>query len=188
MAVKKFSEKLYALVSNRVLIAAVIIFVAFVAVANPLAAKYMDGLTGGAPSPDTSFFYGTQELFNMAEGYGAEGRHGYILMRFTFDLAFPVIYLFFLVAVITKFLSYIPVGSRLRLLNLMPFLAAGFDLAENIFAAVVMGRYPVKAMAAANIAPYASTVKWVFVMASFTLAAVLGVVRLVMYFKAKKKA
>ena len=185
---KRFSDRLYGLISKKVLITSVVIFVVFVAVANPLAAKYMDRLTGGAPSPDTSFFYNKQEILQMAEDYGQEGRDGYILMRFTFDLAFPLLYLFFLAAALTKLLSYFPQHSRLRPLNLLPFLAAGFDLIENILAAIVMGRYPQQAAAAAQIAPYASAVKWLFVIASFALAAVLAVYRLVSYLAMRKKA
>lgn len=185
---KKFSGKLYELISNKVLTAAIVMFIVFVAVANPLAAKYMDRLTGGAPSPDTSFFYNSQDILRMAEEYGQEGRQGYILMRFTFDLAFPMLYLLFLVAVSTKLLSYFPQDSCLRLFNLLPFLAAGFDLVENVLAAAVMGRYPHQATAAAMIVPYASVIKWVFVISSFALVAVLGVYRIFSCLKKRKKA
>ena len=185
---KKFSDRLYELVSNKVLIAAVVIFVVFVAVANPLAAKYMDSLTDGAPSPDTSFFYEAQDIFDMAEAYGEEGRRGYILMRFTFDLAFPMLYLFFLVAASTKLLSHFPRNSRLRFLNLLPFLAAGFDIMENIFAAVVMAKYPQQAAIAVQIAPWASVIKWVFVIAAFSLVGVLSIYRLISYLTGRKKA
>jgi hypothetical protein len=109
-------------------------------------------------------------------------------MRFTFDLAFPVLYLFFLVATATKLLSHFSQNSRLRLLNLLPFLAAGFDLIENLLAAIVMGRYPQQAFIAAQIAPWASIIKWVFVMASFSLVAGLAVYRLVSYIISRKKA
>ena len=142
----------------------------------------MDKVTDGAPSPDTFLGYNASELFDMARDYGQEGRDAYVLMRFTFDLAFPAIYLFFLVTAITRLLDKTPEDSKLRMLNLLPFLAVIFDLLENIMTATVMGMYPKEAVFAASIAPYASVIKWVFVGASFALVGVLAVYRLVVIY------
>jgi hypothetical protein len=185
---KKLSELFYKKISAKVFIASIIILVLFVSIANPLVSKYMDEVTDGAPSPDTFLGYNTSELFEMAHDYGQEGRDAYVLMRFTFDLVFPAIYLFFLVSAITRLLDKMPSGSKLRLLNMLPFLAVIFDLLENIMTATVMGMYPKEAVFAASIAPYASVIKWVLVGASFALVGVLAVYKLVAFISEKARA
>lgn len=174
---KKFSNKLYRVASTKIVIISIAVFVLFLAIAAPLASNYMDEVTNGAPAPDTTFDYEAEDLLQMAQDYGLEGRRAYIIMRFTFDLAFPFVYLFFLVAASTKLLSYLPKSSRFRCFNIIPFFAAFFDFAENILTATVMGMYPKEATFAAQIAPYASMIKWAFVGISFALVAVLAVYR-----------
>jgi len=185
---KKLSNKLYRVVNNKILIISIAVFVLFLAIAAPLASNYMDKITDGAPAPDTTFDYEAEDLLKMAQDYGPEGRRAYILMRFTFDLAFPIVYLFFLVAASTKLLSYLPKKSRFRCFNIIPFFAAGFDFMENILTAVVMGMYPKEATLAAQIAPYASMIKWMFVGISFALVAVLALYRIIMLLKNRKQA
>jgi hypothetical protein len=124
----------------------------------------------------------------MAQDYGEEGRRAYVLMRFTFDLIYPFVYLFFLVAIITKLLSFLPKTSRFRCFNIIPLFAVLFDFAENILAAVVIGMYPQKIMLAASIAPYATMLKWMFIGVSFVLIAVFGALRIIKYFTQKKSA
>ncbi len=176
---KKLSRWLYKKVTNKVLILAVCVFSLFIAVVAPMAARYMDTVTEGAPSPDTSLIYSAQDLFDMAQDYGEEGRRAYVLMRFTFDLAFPAAYLFFLVAVLTKLLKYLPQKSIFRYLNALPFIAVFFDLTENIMTAWTIGMYPQKMMFAANVAPIATMIKWVFVGSSFAMIVVFGVLYLI---------
>mgnify|MGYP007130597623 CR=1 FL=1 len=48
-------------------------------------------------TPDLSFFYTTEDLYQMAEALGEEGRQSYVRSRFTFDLVWPLVYAFFLV-------------------------------------------------------------------------------------------
>ncbi len=184
---KKLSNWLYKIVTNKVFIVSVILFALFIAVVAPIAARYMDKVTDGAPSPDTSLYYEAQDLFDMADDYGVEGRLAYVALRFTFDLAFPAVYLFFLVASLTKFLSHLPQKSRFRCFNILPFFAVLFDLTENILTATVIGMYPKKMMLAANFAPYATMIKWVFVGASFALAAIFGVLYFIRIITKKKE-
>ena len=185
---KKFSQFFYKKIGTKAFIASVIILVLFVGIANPVVAKYMDKVTGGAPSPDTFLGYNASELLDMARDYGQEGRDAYVLMRFTFDLVFPAIYLFFLVSAITRLLYKTPEGSKIRLLNLLPFLAVIFDLLENSMTATVMGMYPKEAVFAASAAPYASVIKWIFVGSSFALVGVLAIYRLIAFIAKKARA
>ena len=51
-----------------------------------------------------SLFYSGKRLYSMAEAYGAEfGRQAFIDVRWTMDLAFPVVYTLFLVTSIVGF-------------------------------------------------------------------------------------
>jgi hypothetical protein len=107
----------------------------------------------------------------MAETYGAEGRAAYVRARFTFDLVFPLTYLFFLATSISwVMLRAIPdANSRWRLLNLFPVFGALFDYLENIAASAVMLNYPEHTPFVDLLAPMFTLVKWFFVNGSFVI-------------------
>jgi len=124
----------------------------------------------GAGSPDTSFFYRPEALFEMAEAYGEDGRQAYVRARFSFDLAFPLVYGSFLAFTISWFLGQaLAAGSRWRAANLAPVLGVLFDLLENISAALVIGQYPARLTAAAWLASVFTLLKWIFVYGSFAV-------------------
>lgn len=102
----------------------------------------------------------------MAEGYGAEGRSYYIKSRYTFDLAWPVVYLFFLVSSITAVFRYFLPDSSWRLVNVLPFVGVIFDFLENTTASIVMYRYPLPSPVIAELAPIFTFLKWSFIGAS----------------------
>lgn len=111
-------------------------------------------------SPDMSFSYTVEELYEIAESYGAEGRNNYIVMRFTFDLVFPLIYGGFLIS------SLGWLYNTDRLLNwrdrvvLLPFGALIFDYLENISTSIVMGFYPARVNFVGFLATVFTPVKW----------------------------
>ena len=71
---KTLSNKLYQMSSGLVTILALVIFALVVAFVLPAQAERAEALSGGADSPDMSFFYTSTDLYNMAEAYGADGR------------------------------------------------------------------------------------------------------------------
>ncbi len=151
------------------------IFILFMILILPQQAVEAERAAGGAGSPDTSFFYNADDLFQFAEAYGEEGRAAYVRARWTFDLIYPLVYTFFLITTLSWLYSYAtPGGSPWRLVNLLPLLGMAFDYLENTAATVVMLRYPEMVLLAARITPILSLVKWFFVMASF-LMLILGV-------------
>jgi len=177
----------YRAVTLPVLLFALIIFMFFMVIVLPSMSGQLSGLTGAAVSPDTSFIYSAGDLYNMAEAYGETGRSYYIYQRFTFDLAWPAVYLLFYVAVLTALFRVLPGGHLLRLANLFPFGGALFDLLENISAALVMYRYPRVSPVAANLAPLFTVTKWVLIAAS-SLAVLVGIfIAISAYVKEKKK-
>ncbi len=171
----RLSSWFYQVVTRPVLIAAIVIFIFFMAVVLPHMAGQLTALTGVESSPDTSFIYSADDLYAMAEAYGADGRAYYILSRFTFDLIWPAAYLFFLAATITALFRFLPESSPWRLVNLLPFAAVLLDLLENSAASLVMFRYPEPTALIAQMAPLFTFLKWLFVAFSF-IALVLGLI------------
>ncbi len=173
---RRLSRWLHTLSTGGVTLAALIVFVIFTATVLPSQSAQADAATGGAPSPDTSLIYTPQELYAMAEAYGAAGRAAYIRARFTFDLVWPVVYLAFLVTAISWLSrrAFAPERAWSQL-NLVPVIGVGLDYLENITAAWVMGRYPARTPIIDVLAPVFTFLKWVFVGGSFVvLAVVLG--------------
>lgn len=165
---KQISDFIYSKSSGRIALTALVIFVVFIGFILPDQARKAERYSGEAGSPDTSFFYTPAGLYRMAESYGAEGRAAYVRARFTFDLVWPLAYLFFLAASISWALKRaLPAESRWRPLNLFPLAGAVFDYLENFSAALVVGRYPNQTPVVDMLAPLFTAAKWIFVNGSF---------------------
>ena len=170
---KKLSNKIYQFSSGLVTLLGLLIFGLFIGFVLPQQADRAEAVSQGAGSPDMSYFYSRADLYNMAETYGAEGRAAYVRARFTFDLVFPLTYLFFLATSISwMMLRAVPdANSRWRYLNLFPVFGALFDYLENISASVVMLNYPQHTPILDSLTPVFSLVKWFFVNGSFVVLA-----------------
>ena len=159
--------------TGRVALAGLVAFLLFGALVLPGQAAAAERVSAGAGSPDTSFFYTPDDLLRQAEAYGESGRAAYVRARWTFDLAFPLVYGFFLVTSIGWSLRQAaPASSNWRLLSLVPVAAVLFDLFENTATSLVMAAYPAVPELAAVLAPWLTLVKWILVYASFGLLAV----------------
>jgi hypothetical protein len=168
---KTLSAKLYQLSSGRITLLALIVFALVVAFVLPEQAKRAEAISGGTGSPDMSYIYSSADLYTMAEAYGAEGRAAYIRARFTFDLIFPLSYLFFLATSISWAMqrAVADPNSRWRLLNLFPVFGVLFDYLENISTSIVMLNYPQQTFLFDTLAPIFTLVKWLFVNGSFVI-------------------
>jgi hypothetical protein len=166
---KYASEKMFSLSSGRVTLAALILFAVFIGYVLPDQSAKAEVYSGGAGSPDSSFFYSPSDLYQMAEAYGAEGRAAYVHARLTFDMIWPLVYLFFLGAAISWSLDRaLPAGSPWRFLNLFPAFGWLFDMCENLSTSAVMLAFP-KDTLFAFLAPIFTLVKWFFVNGSFLI-------------------
>ena len=175
----RLSHALQHLSRGWVALLALVVFVLFTVLVLPGQSASADAASGGAGSPDTSFFYTAEDLYRFAEAYGPAGRQAYIRARYTFDVVWPLVYSFFLVTAISWLTSRaFPIGSRWQRANLVPLLAVLFDFLENLAASVVMQRYPDPTPALAGLAPGMTVLKWVFVGASFALLVVAALVGL----------
>lgn len=173
MFFKRFSAWCYRVVTTPLLLIAVAVFALFMVIVLPDMAGRLTALTGVNVSPDTSFLYSAEDLYAMAEAYGSAGRTYYSYSRFTFDLAWPAVYLLFLAVMITRLFRFLDPNDPRRLVNLLPFIAVLFDLLENSAASLVMFRYPLASPVAASLAPVFTFLKWVFIGLSFA-ALVIG--------------
>ncbi len=148
------------------------LFVLFLWQILPAESTRSNEVLGSAPSPDTSFYYTKNELYQIAEEYGREGRLFYIDSRITFDIIWPFIYTIFLINAISWIANKtILEGSRVRLVNLVPLGGILFDFLENISNMVVMFRYPNPTDILASLAGIFTVLKWVFVGGSFVILA-----------------
>lgn len=131
---------------------------------------FLPGQSSGGETPDTSLFYTTADLYRMAEQYGPAGRAEYIRVRFTFDLIWPLVYAAFLITSISWLARRVyPLASVWQLTNLAPLVGMLLDYLENISTALVMARYPAVTTLLAQLAPYFSILKWLFVGLSFLI-------------------
>lgn len=121
-------------------------------------------------SPDLSFYYSATELYEMADSYGEEGREAYIRARFTFDLIWPLVYGFFLVATISWLSKFaFPAGSIWQRSNLLPVMGVIFDYLENISTSLVMWRYPAQTLFLDWFAGIFTAIKWITIGTSFVI-------------------
>ncbi|MCO6450851.1 MAG: hypothetical protein J5I90_08720 [Caldilineales bacterium] len=164
----RISDRLIAISTGRVTLTGLIIFLLFGALVLPRQAAIAEQTSGGAGSPDTSYFYSASDLYDMAEAYGEAGRAAYVRSRFTFDAIFPLVYTLFLVTSVSWVYgrAFLP-GSVWRLANLIPILAMLFDFLENCSASLVMWRYPDPTPIIVHLAPLFTALKWLFVSGSF---------------------
>ncbi|OQY35410.1 MAG: hypothetical protein DRI56_10360 [Chloroflexota bacterium] len=172
---KRTSNLLHRVTNGWVALAALATFLAFTAFVLPRQAAKAETQTGTSASPDTSYIYSPDDLYQMAETYGEKGRQAYVRARFTFDLIFPIIYTFFLVTA-TSWLAgkTLNASSPWMRVNLIPVLGMIFDYLENTFASLVMWRYPTKTLAA-FLTPAFTFLKWIFIIGSFLLL-IIGII------------
>ncbi len=145
------------------------VFLAFSVIFLPGQTKIAETYSAGLSSPDTSLFYTPADLYHMAEAYGSEGRAAYVQARWTFDLAFPIIYTSFLVISISWVEKQVLLeeDNDFRTGNLLPLFAMLFDLLENTCTTLVFMHYPTYSFFLSMLAPFFTLMKWICVSSSF---------------------
>lgn len=184
---KRLSNWFYKFSTGWVTAAAVLVFILFSVLVLPGQSSSEDrGEELG--SPDLSMYYPAEELYRMAEGYGEDGRAAYIQARFTFDLVWPMVYTFFLVATLSWIYQRVLLpGNPWRVINLLPVWGMLADYLENISTSIVMWRYPQVTPVIDWMAGFITAAKWLLISASF-LALILGMVLIVWRFIRAGKA
>lgn len=121
-------------------------------------------LIGVSDSPDTGFFYSVSSLLELMEQYGAQGRRVYIIMRWTFDVIWPLVYTTFFVVTIS-YLVINPSYSKYWLIA--PILGVVFDFLENILLTIHMAVYPQELTILLYITPFMTLIKWIGIVLTF---------------------
>lgn len=163
---QKLSHWFYRRVSGKMLLLTGAVFLLFLLVVLPWEAHRFQQMTGSSVSPDTSFFYSTTQLYQMAEDYGPMGRAYYVHSRFGFDIVWPLVYLSFLVSSISFFFASGEIKYPWSLVNLLPLGGFGFDLLENGAASLVMIYYPQSIPIIPSLAPIFTFWKWICIFVS----------------------
>jgi len=167
---EKLSDWIHAVSNGWVALSTLVIFLLFTALVLPGQASKAETNARNAGSPDTSFYYTADDLYQMAEAYGEEGRRAYVEARFTFDLIWPLVYAAFLCAGISWVnRRAFEASSPWQRANLAPVLGASFDYLENVSTSLVMMRYPSETPVVDVLAAVFTMAKWIFVNGSFVL-------------------
>lgn len=170
---KKLSAWINTVSTGWVTLIGLVIFLLFTATVLPSQAERAEAYSGEIGSPDTSFYYSANTLYQFADAYGPEGREAYIRARVTFDVVWPLVYLAFLATSISwAFQKAGRSGDFWARLNLAPVFGLVFDYLENGASIVVMARYPDPTPLLASLAGVFTAFKWSFIGGSFVILAV----------------
>lgn len=165
----RFFDWLQQKTTGWLVLAALLLFLAFTALVLPRQAAQAEQDTGGACSPDTTLFYTADDLVGWAEAYGQAGRAAYVRARLTFDVVWPLVYTFFLTTALSWLMPRAFAGRMWARANLVPVAGMLFDFLENGAAALVMARYLATTPVVGTLAGPLTFLKWLFVGGSFAL-------------------
>jgi len=143
-----------------ILVIVVILFAGFVGYVLPQHQAAAEKYAGAAKPPDLSFLSRPEGIYAAAEAYGEEGRHHYIVSKFTVDAAWPFVFtLLFLVSINLSF-RYVH-GERIAAWSVLALVTLVLDYLENVLGAVVMGLYPDRIGVLTWSLSVTTTLKWI---------------------------
>ena len=160
-----------------------ITFVIFISIVLPKVISYTSEAIGTSDTPDTAFYYTSEELYDMAELYGEGGRKIHIALTWTFDVIWPLVYTGFLMS----WIYILTNKTKSKKLYLIPLIAMSFDFLENIGVTIVLFNYPEKTNILAFITPCFSLFKWIALSLTFLLWFILIIRQTFKYIKKQKK-
>ena len=166
---KKISSFFYQHIHWKLLVLAIALMVLFIAFVLPREAERSRIFTKSSASADTSLFYTSARLYEIAQEYSPEGISYYIRSRYTFDIAWPIVYMFFLLTALTITFRFLSMNNNFRLLHLFALAAMLFDFIENGLVSIVFYRYPARTPVIAELTPFFTLFKWICIGASFLL-------------------
>lgn len=156
--------------SKRFTIGTSLFFVLFVSIVLPLISALTTRLIGVSEAPDTAFFYSVDSLIELMRQYGEDGRRIYIIMRWTFDVAWPIVYTGFFVTTVSYLCNKLSVTGKWIFI---PLLGVLFDILENTFITIHMAVFPTELSFLLAITPYMTLFKWIFIGGSLVVQLVL---------------
>ncbi len=180
--IKSRFQVVYNKISTKQVVFFTIVFILFTALVLPFVAAETTRLIGVSESPDTSFSFNVEKIFSIIDSYGASGRRIYVIVRWTFDIVWPLIYTLFLGSSI----AYLARRSSCRFTYkplYFVLLAVLFDLLENINATILMLIHPKEPSFIAYLLIFSSIIKWMLIGLSFLILMLMFVRFIVAYTK-----
>ena len=151
-----------------------LVFLAFILWVLPAVSQWGESV-GLTQSIDTSFGLSADQLWTIAEGYGSSLRQAYLIQRWTFDLAFPLVYGGFLWVSGLYWMKRLKAGFGLKQTLVIIPLGVVFDYLENTLVSLVFVFYPQRILGLTELAVLMIPVKWFFVVGSMLLVSGLAV-------------
>lgn len=150
--------------TGRIVLLSLAIFLVFTAVVLPYQASKTEAYAGEVGSVDLKLFYTPDEVYQIAEAYGEDGRSLYVKARLTFDVIWPFVYAFFLSTAISYIVQRVlDEDSWWQFSNLVPLCGLLFDYMENISITVVMLKYPIRLTWLAGMTAIFTGLKWILI-------------------------
>ena len=165
-------SKLSASISGRQTVIIFLFFVIFTATVLPAISSLSFKLIGVSESPDTGFLFDVNLLYDIVNSYGEKGRKYYIILRWTFDIVWPIIYTIFLLTSTLYLLR--KNGNKISFkIAYIPLIALSFDYLENINSTIIMAIYPTRFDLLGYLLLASSLVKWIVLSIGFVLVLLL---------------
>ncbi|MBN1430173.1 MAG: hypothetical protein JXB07_17520 [Anaerolineae bacterium] len=136
----------------------------------PMAAGRIDADSQGVGPIDLQFTYTSDQVYDLIDAYGQDGRGFYTIFELTGDVIYPIINMLWLSLALTYLSNRIfDMQSRLRGLALLPLGCFVADLLENIGIVVLLANYPRKLSWLIPIISVFTSIKWIVFGASLIL-------------------
>ncbi|GEM_PF-1496240 len=130
---------------------------------------------GNQIAPDLRIFYMPKDLQTIAGRFSEAGRQQYIISRLRFDIAWPLVYGGTFFTLSSHCIKYIKQGHAFLV---FPVLAVLFDLTENTAVSIYFHNYPTHNILIASIAGLSTFLKWLSLIASFSMLVTLAAIAL----------
>ncbi len=156
--------------TGRNMVVSLVLFAGFAALMLPVM-QSRAASQSKLPSLDIHFGYTAQDAYALAASMTESARTQMALDHFTYDLAFPFVYVFALVTLVgyTYRRAAVP-ESRLRALVLLALTPGIADLLENAGIAAVLLTYPPERLLLGSLAAAFSLLKWALVLVALLVA------------------
>lgn len=173
---RKIVDTLDRIATPRNLLVAIMTSAVVVTVMGIGTRTYVYDIFGDVTMPDTRLWYTYEELVLVFNTLGAEGLQVWSQVHLL-DLIFPLGYSFSLTfGILLELRRAYPENRKLRILGLLPLMAAFADFAENTIIASQIAVYPNLSQPIIAIASLVTTTKWIILGFSFAVVFILLVV------------
>lgn len=127
----------------------------------PIGLRSLTAHSGGLVIVDMRADYTPEDVYELLEALGPQGRRLYATMHLTADAVFPVVYSSFFALITAWLLRSLAGADRpVQRLILLPYVAGLSDLSENVCVLVMNAAFPQRIDALAWVARVLTTIKF----------------------------